>query len=235
MLRRPASVIGAVVLPLMFTLLFASVFREVMERAGIDYAQHLIPAVVIQAMFFTAMSGAILAAEDATGGMVDRLRSLPIARSAPVLSLLGGELARAVVSLGVLLAAGYALGFRFHAGFVPAVGFVVLALTFTAAVCLAYVTLGFAIGKVEPVQALTGLIFYPLLLGSNAFSPTAAFPEWLQPVVAQQPVSRVADALRALSTDGAPAGRPVMVAMAWIVAILVAAGVSSARVFGRVP
>lgn len=233
MQRRPASIFGAIVLPLLFTALFFTVFRGVMERAGIDYAQYLLPAVIIQAMFFTAMSGSIWAAEDASSGMIDRLRSLPIARSAPVLSLLGGQIARAVVSLAVLIAAGHVLGFRFSVGWWQTAAFVAVALGFAAAICLAYLTLGFAIARPEPVQAIGGLVFYPLLLLSNAFAPTEAFPDRLQPIVAGQPVSRVAEALRALSSGSTATVATVAIAVVWIGAILVVFAPLGARAFGR--
>ncbi|WP_252342230.1 ABC transporter permease [Rhodococcus sp. 14-2483-1-2] len=235
MSRRPASIVGALVLPLIFTLLFYAVFRIPMERLGIDYAQYLLPAVVIQAMFFSAMSASVWAAEDAAGGMVNRLRSMPVARSAPVLSLLVGELVRSLISIVVLLLAGYGLGFRFENGVLTAALFFLLALSFGAATSLLYLAIGYAIAKADTAQSVGGLLYYPLLLLSNCFVPTSAYPDWLEPVVEQQPVTRVADGLRALSTAGtAGATSTVLIAFAWCAALVMVGGYAGSRAFGRI-
>ncbi|MGA9870965.1 MAG: ABC transporter permease [Rhodococcus sp. (in: high G+C Gram-positive bacteria)] len=235
MSRRPASIVGALVLPLIFTLLFYAVFRIPMERMGIDYAQYLLPAVVIQTMFFSAMSASVWAAEDASGGMIGRLRSMPVARTAPVLSLPLGEVIRSLFSIAVLMIVGFVLGFRFENGFGAAVVFVLLALMFCAATSLLYAALGYAVAKADTAQSVGGLIYYPLLLLSNCFVPTTAYPDWLEPVIAQQPVTRVADGLRALSTAGT-SGAPASVAIAftWCAALIVVGACAGARAFGRV-
>lgn len=235
MSRRPASIVGALALPLIFTLLFYAVFRIPMERLGIDYAQYLLPAVVIQATFFSAMSASVWAAEDASGGMVTRLRSMPVARTAPVLSLLVGELVRTFFSILVLLAVGYGLGFRFENGVGAALVFFLVALSFGAATSLLYLAIGYAVTKVDTAQSVGGLLYYPLLLVSNCFVPTSAYPDWLEPVVKQQPVSRVADALRALSTAGSTgSSTTVLIALAWCAALILVGGYAGSRAFGRV-
>lgn len=233
MRRRPASVVSAVVMPLVFTLLFFAVFERVMERIGVDYAQHLVPATVVQAMFFTGMSAAVLAAEDAGGGMLTRLRALPVDRGAPFVGLLAAELTRALVSLAVLLPLGMALGFRFDGGPLGAVGFVLLSVAFAATVCAGYIGLGLVVRKGEVAQAMAMLPYFPLLLVSNAFTPADRFPGWLQPVVRNQPVSQACDALRALAADGVGFGRPVAEAAAWLVPLFAGFAVLAARGFGR--
>ncbi|TSD62530.1 ABC transporter permease [Aeromicrobium piscarium] len=236
MSRRPSSMISALVLPLVFAGLFLAVLGRPMERTGVDYVQYLVPAVVIQAMFFTAISASIWAAEDASGGMIDRLRSMPISRMSPVFGLLGGELTRAVASIAVLIGAGYLVGFRFEHGPLWAVVFALIALGWAAAGCLAYLVLGFAIAKVETVQVVGGLIYYPLLLVSNLFVPARAFPDWLRPIVENQPFSRIADALRAVSTDTTadPAGTTLL-AVGWTLAVIALFAALAPRAFGRTP
>ncbi|MBX6388962.1 MAG: ABC transporter permease [Frankia sp.] len=233
MSRRPASVVSAIVLPLIFVLLFFTVFGRVMDRAGIDYIDYLLPAAVIQAVFFCGISAAILAAEDASGGMLNRLRTMAVSRSAPALGLLGAELARSLLSLGVLLAIGTAFGFRFHGGPWRALGFPVVMLAFAAALVSCHIALGFALRRVEAVTVATNLVYFPFLLLSNAFAPAAAFPSWLRPVVEQQPVSRVADALRALTTSDAALARPLLIAGAWLAGLLVLGALGASRALGR--
>jgi ABC-2 type transport system permease protein len=230
--RRPSSVVTAVLFPLVFTLLFFTVFERAMARAGIDYAQYLLPAVVVQAMFFAAMSSSLLAAEDAAGGMLGRLRSMPVHRAAPFVGLLMAEALRGLVSLAVVVPVGMLLGFRFEAGPLGAVAFLAIAEAFVVVGCAGYIALGLRARNPEVAQATAILPYFPLLLVSNAFSPTRAFPGWLQPVVRNQPVSQVIDALRAVSTSGAAVGRPLLEASAWLVPLLALFTVAATRAFG---
>lgn len=235
MSRRPSSVIGGLVLPVLFAVMFLTVFGRVMQRAGIDYVQYLIPAITLQAVFFAAQSGSIWAAEDASSGMVPRLRAMPIARSAPVLSLLIGETVRAVLGAAVLVIVGYLAGFRFEAGFAGAVVFFVLVVACAAAICLPYLVLGYYFADVETTQAIGGTIFFPLLLVSTLFVPATAYPGWLRPIVENQPLSRMGDALRAVSTAGVPdTAWKVLIALLWCAGLTVVFGFLAPRAFGRI-
>ncbi|WP_066902498.1 ABC transporter permease [Millisia brevis] len=234
MSRRPASIMSAILLPLVFATMFYVVFGTVVERRiGSGYGQYLLPAVLLQGMLFTAMSAAILSVEDVTGGMIRRLRSMAVAPVAPVAGLVGAELCRAALTIAVLIPAGALMGFRLHGTPLASIGFVVVALLFCAVACTAFVAIGFAIGSVESVQAVTNAIFFPFLLVSNAFAPTDAFPGWLQPIVANQPLTRTVDALRALASSGDALARPVSIALAWLVGLLVVATFLAARAYRR--
>ncbi|MFT4396429.1 ABC transporter permease [Gordonia lacunae] len=234
MARRPASIVGGIVLPVVFAVLFLTVFGRVMERAGLDYPQYMLPAIVVQAAFFAAMSGAVWAAEDASSGMVHRLRAMPISRPAPILSLLIGETVRAVIGGIVLIALGYGFGFRFETGVLGVLTFAGLVIVATAAICVPYLVLGYRLAEPEPAQALGGVIYFPLLLVSTLFVPKEAYPGWLQPIVEYQPLSCITEALRAVSTDGytdVPA--TVGIALLWMVGSLIVFGVLAPRVFGK--
>ncbi|MFD3743299.1 ABC transporter permease [Nocardia sp. NPDC058633] len=234
MSRRPASVIGAVVLPLIFATMFYVVFGTVVERRiGSGYGQYLLPAVILQAMLFTAMSAAILSVEDVTGGMIRRLRSMAVSPIAPVLGLVGAELTRAVLTIAVLLPAGAVMGFHLEGGVLASIGFVLIALFFAAVVCTGFIAIGFAVGKVDSVQVITNVIFFPFLLVSNAFTPTEAFPDWLQPFVANQPLSCTADALRALAAPEAAIAGPVTTALLWLSGGFVVCVAVAARAYRR--
>ncbi|MFD6103686.1 ABC transporter permease [Nocardia salmonicida] len=234
MSRRPASVIGAVVLPLVFATMFYVVFGTVVERRiGSDYGQYMLPAVILQAMLFTAMSAAILSVEDVTGGMIRRLRSMAVSPIAPVLGLVGAELTRALLTIAVLLPAGAVMGFHLGGGVLASIGFVLIALFFAAVVCTGFIAIGFAAGKVDSVQVITNVIFFPFLLVSNAFTPTEAFPDWLQPFVANQPLSCTADALRALADPQAALAGPVTTALLWLSGGFVVCVALAARAYRR--
>ncbi|MFF2084024.1 ABC transporter permease [Nocardia sp. NPDC058176] len=234
MSRRPASIIGAVVLPLVFATMFYVVFGTVVERRiGGDYGQYLLPAVILQAMLFTAMSAAILSVEDVTGGMIRRLRSMAVSPVSPVLGLVGAELTRALVTIAVLVPAGALMGFRLGGGLLASIGFVLVTLLFAAVVCTGFIAIGFAVGRVDSVQVVTNVIFFPFLLVSNAFTPTEAFPDWLQPFVANQPLSRTADAMRALADPQAAVARPVTIALLWLGCGFVLCVAVAARTYRR--
>ncbi|MEV6279147.1 ABC transporter permease [Nocardia sp. NPDC051832] len=234
MSRRPASIMGAIVLPLVFATMFYVVFGTVVERRiGGDYGQYLLPAVLLQAMLFTAMSAAILSVEDVTGGMIRRLRSMAVSPVAPVLGLVGAELSRALLTIAVLLPAGAVMGFRLGGGVLGSVGFVLIALLFAAVTCTGFIAIGFAVGKVDSVQVITNVIFFPFLLVSNAFTPTEAFPGWLQGFVANQPLSRTAAALRALADPDAAVAEPVTIALLWLIGGFVLCVALAARTYRR--
>lgn len=234
MSRRPASIVSAILLPLVFAAMFYVVFGTVVERRiGSGYGQYLLPAVLLQGMLFTAMSASILSVEDITGGMIRRLRSMAVAPVAPVAGLVGAELCRAALTIGVLIPAGALMGFRLLGTPLASVGFVGMALLFCAVVCTGFVAIGFAIGSIESVQAVTNAIFFPFLLVSNAFAPTEAFPGRLQPIVANQPLTRTVDALRALASNDAALARPVTIAFVWLAALLVVTALLAARAYRK--
>jgi ABC transporter DrrB family efflux protein len=243
MSRRPISIIGAVVMPVMFAILFFTIFGRVMERAGMDFAQYLLPAIIMQAVFFSAMSGSVWAAEDASSGMASRLRAMPIARSAPVIALLVGETVRGLLGSAILIVIGYAFGFRLETGVFGALALIGIIVVASVAIVLPYLVLGYALAEPEATQAIGGVIYFPLLLVSTLFVPKRAYPGWLQPIVENQPLSRVTEAMRAVSTDAATVatntGQPVntthavLIALAWCAGSVIVFGALAPRVFGR--
>lgn len=230
--RNPASLVGAVVTPTVFFLGFFVVMRKVLEAQGIDYEQFLPPAIVVQAMIFVAMSSAYFVADDRSRGMADRLRSLPMGPGVVLAARIGADMGRAVISLAVVVALGLAIGFRFEAGPLPALAFVALALGFAAALALAFGFIALTAANPESAVQSLSLPYIFLFMLSVAFVPAESFPGWLEPVVREQPVSRVIEALRALSTGG-PTATDLAAAVAWVVGIAVVFGALSRRAAGR--
>lgn len=235
MSRRPSSFVGAIVFPIMFAVLFMTVFGAIMDRGGLDYPQYMLPAVVLQSVLFAAMSGSIWAAEDAGGSMVSRLRAMPISRAAPIISLLLGEAIRALIGATVLIVVGFIMGFRFQTGILGVLGFYGLVTLASLAFILPYLVLGFAVVDPEKVQVFGGIVFYPLLLVSILFVPGDVYPSWLRGFAENQPLSCVAEALRAVTTDGSvDTASTVGIAVAWMIGLLAFFGLLAPRVFGRV-
>ena len=152
-------------------------------------------------------------------GMVDRFRSLPMARSAVLAGRTLSDTARNLFVVTLMLVVGTLVGFRFHAGVVPAIGAVALALAFGLAFSWISALIGLSVRDVESAQAAGFVWVFPLVFASSAFVPVASMPGWLQAFVRVNPVTITVNALRAL-TLGGPTARPLLQALAWIVGIL---------------
>lgn len=215
MRRNPASIAGAVVTPLVFQLGFFIVLRRMLEAQGIDYAQYLPPAIVVQATLNAAIGSAFWLADDRSTGFLDRNRSLPISRVAPLAGRMLADLSRAVVSMVVVLATGAVLGFRFAGGPLAGVVFVALVLLWTAAAVGGFGLVALHARNPEAAANLLTVPFLPLLLLSTAFVPAERFPSLLEGAVGAQPVSVVIGALRTLSDGGSMLDASVLGAFAW--------------------
>lgn len=230
--RNPASLAGAIVFPIVFFVLFNLVMRRIMTARGFDYAQLLPATVVVQAMFFTAMSAAYYVAGDRLSGMSGRLRSMPVHRAAPILARSIGDVSRASVSVVVLVIVGMIAGMRFRAGVAGVVGFVVVALVFAAVVSVGMGMIGLRAPTPDAAASIASIPYLPLLMLSNGFAPVEDFPGWLQGFVEHQPVTRTIDLLRAL-VDGGPTAEPFFWWTAWMIGLALVFVPLAARVAGR--
>jgi len=223
-LRTPQLVFFATIQPIMFVLLFNYVFGGAIVPGGGDtYIDYLLPGIMVQTVAFGATSTAIGLATDMGTGIIDRFRSLPMARSA-VLS--GRTCADAVRNLFVVLlmvVVGTVIGFRFHNGALMAVASILLAVLFGFAFSWVFAFIGLKTGDAETAQLAGFAIIFPLVFASSAFVPTATMPGWLQTFANHQPVTETANAIRALS-QGAPPGTALagslVRSLLWIAAII---------------
>ncbi|MQY24930.1 ABC transporter permease [Nocardia aurantia] len=216
--------------PMIFFVCFYVPLRHSMETGGGRYAQYLLPVIVVQGMFFTAMSAGDRAARDTAGGMGTRLRSLPVGAWLPAAARMSANVLRGVAAIAGALVIGSAFGFRFH-GFGAAVVFVVLALAFGLALVIGADLLGVVTG--DPGTGATVLLIPQLLLVmlSTGFVPAQGFPGWIQPFVRNQPVSQAAAALRGLADGKYVAALPITIA--WIAGLTVVFGAAVVLVEGR--
>lgn len=189
-----------------------------------SYAQFLVPLIVLQAISFASISTAFRAATDSVGGINRRLRSLPIPLLTPLAARITASLYRCVCGLAVALACGYVIGFRFHRGPLCAAAFCLLALGTGLALALLGDTLGTK--SRDPAATAQWLLLPQLIFGflSVGIQPLQRFPDWIQPVVRNQPISRIIDALRVLAGDAgtgvAPVGWSVIgFALAWVAGV----------------
>ncbi|WP_054815868.1 ABC transporter permease [Nocardia arizonensis] len=196
------ELIVAFVTPLVFTLGFYLPLRFVMKFQGIDYAQFVMPVIVLQTMAFTMMSNAQLSAFEALTGLSTRLQTMPIGTLVPLSSRISAGLVRSCTSLVGALLFGYMIGFRFHAGIGQAVLFCAFSIAVGTVLAIGADGLGSLTKSPESLsQALTlpTIIFGMLSCG---FVPEKSFPEWIRPFVRNQPISQFSFAMRDMAADG---------------------------------
>jgi len=232
-MRNPAYIAFTIVQPVIFVLLFRYVFGGAIpvDVPG-GYVNFLIPGIIAQTAAFATFGTAIALAVELQKGVIDRLRSMPMARSAVLAGRLTADTIRMTVTILVVLGVGYAVGFRFQNGFGPAVGMVVLAIVFGMAICCIAAFTGLAIGDEESVQAFGLIWLFPLTFLSSAFVPIDTMPGWLQAFANNQPVTYVVDAMRALALGG-PVAANLWKSIAWLAAIFIVFAPLAVRAYRR--
>jgi ABC-2 type transport system permease protein/oleandomycin transport system permease protein len=222
--KVPAFIVFTVIQPVMFTLLFRYVFGGAIAT-GLPggYVSFLLPGVIGQTAAFTSFGTAISLAFEIQKGTIDRLRSMPIARSAVLLGRLGADVIRLLITLLIMIAVGYAVGFRFSGGIPSALLMLVYALLMGLAMCCISATIGLMIKDEESVQAFGLIWVFPLTFVSSAFVPVQTMPGWLQAFANNQPISQMVAAMRALALGHppqAPYGNHLWLGPLWMVGIM---------------
>jgi ABC-2 type transport system permease protein/oleandomycin transport system permease protein len=198
LMRQPDMVMFNVVSPIMFVLLFRYVFGGAIGGLqGLNYVNYLIPGIAVQTVLFSAGVTGFALAEDMQKGFINRLRSLPMARSAVFGGRVASDTVNNAVGLVILLATGFAVGFR-PASLAGLVLAALLLLLFALAVSLGYALVGLLVHTPEAVNAATFPIVFPLVFASSAFVPVQTMPGWLRGFATHQPVSVVINAARSL-------------------------------------
>jgi oleandomycin transport system permease protein len=218
--HSPEKLLDVTLMPIVFLVLFLYVFGGALAGSTSAYLELLLPGLIAQMAMFATMGLGTALCEDITKGVFDRFRSLPIARSAPLIGAVLGDSARFCVVMGVLTGFGSALGFRFHTGVLSILAAYGLAYLFYLAVCWISVLVGLVAPSPETVQGISFIWTMPLVFGSNVLlSNTRTMPGWLQAWVNVNPVSHLTAAIRAL-TLGGPAGTQVLYTLAWAAGIV---------------
>jgi len=241
--RIPELAAFAILQSVMFVLLFAFVFGGAIPiPGGGSYREYLMPGIFAQTLAFAAATTAIGMVDDMAKGLIDRFRSLPMARSA---FITGRTVSDVVYNLGILIVlmlSGLAVGWRVHTGVGEFLVAVTLALLFAYAMSWVGVWLGMMVPTVEVGQQVAFTVIFPITFLSNAFVPLEALPGWLQPVAEWNPVSTITQAMRELfgnpspQVQGWPSENPILLTVIWsivIVAIFAPLGVRRYRSTSR--
>jgi ABC transporter DrrB family efflux protein len=212
--RVPEALFFSSIQPIMFVLLFRYVFAGAIQIPGLDYVDFMMPGIFVQTVMFGAVSTAIGLAEDMHTGLMERFRSLPMARSAVLVGRTTADLVRNVFVVLLMTAVGYLVGFNVQtslAGYLAGVGVILL---FAYALSWGFAIIGLSAANAETAQLMSFPVLFPLVFASSAFVMVSTMPGWLQAFAENQPVTQTIDAARALMLGG-PTTEAVLIALAW--------------------
>jgi ABC transporter DrrB family efflux protein len=214
----PEQLVGMTIQPLMFLLLFVYVFGGAIAGSSSQYLQFALPGLIVQSVTFTGFVTALGLNVDFQRGLVDRFRSLPIARSAVIGGRILSDAVRVVWGVLIMAVFGVILGFDFEGGAAGAVGGLLLASAFGISVCWPMAYIGIVAKAPESVNTWGFLLVLPLTFASSVFADPETMPGWLQRFVEVNPVTSVADATRALMLGG-PVADSLFESVLWMLGI----------------
>jgi len=221
-IREPQLLIFSTIQPVMFVLLFVYVFGGAIGGSipgGFSYVDFLLPGIFVQSATFRASQTAVGLSQDLERGVIDRFRSMPMARSAVLVGRTLADLVRNVLIIGLMTAVGYLIGFRFTGGLSGAIGCVAIVAAFGLALSWIFAYVALTVRGAEAAQSAGFVVTFPLVFASSVFVPVAPFPDWLQTIAKVNPVTLTANAARSLARTGTP--HSLAGALAWIGGILV--------------
>jgi ABC transporter DrrB family efflux protein len=232
--RVPQLLIFSTIQPVIFVLLFRYAFGGAVKLPGFryPYVDYLMPGIFVQTVVFGSIATAIGMATDLQSGLTERFRALPMARSAVLSGRTLADLARNVFVVILMMAVGFAVGWRIHTSVTGLVGGGLLVLLFGYAMSWVFAAVGLAVADPESAQAASFPVLAPLVFASGAFVPVITMPGWLQAFANHQPVSAAATAVRVLTVGGTTAA-DVWHSVAWDLAILAVFAPLAVRLYRR--
>lgn len=209
-MRTPEALIDVTLQPAIFLVIFVYIFGGAVAGSTSDYLLFLLPGVLGQTIAQGAIAIGVNLNTDLTKGIFDRFRSLPVARSAPLVGAVLGDVVRYIVVTVSTLVVGYAMGFRIGTSVWAMLAACALAVVF--ALCLSWLSVfvGMVVRTSGAVQGVMFLLIMPLSFASNVFVPTESLPGWMQGFVHVNPLTHLVGAMRGLLVGG-----PVAADVAW--------------------
>ncbi|MEU8916724.1 ABC transporter permease [Streptomyces nigrescens] len=217
----PESMFDVLLMPVIFILLFTYVFGGAIAGKGNqqEYIQRLVPGMMAMMGMNIAMAVGMGVNEDFRKGVMDRFRTMPIARSSVLIAKIVVEIGRMLIATTILLGMGFLLGLEIRGTIPEFLGAIVLSTAFGAALMWIFILLGLAVRTPQAVQGMAMVVLMPLQFGSSIFAPTTSMPGWLEGFTQVNPVSNLADAARALINGQGAVAHPTLVTLGWAVAI----------------
>lgn len=242
--RLPQVLLFSTVQPIMFLLLFTYVFGGAIGQAlppvaqG-EYINWLMPGLLVQISVFGAGQTAIGLTDDLSKGVIDRFRSLPMARSAVLAGRTFADLGRNTAVVTLMLLVGFLIGFRYQTSFLRFVAGVALGLAFAYSLSWVMAVIGLYVKDPEAAQSAVFLPVFPLVFASSVFLPTETMPDWLRVFADHQPITTVTNALRALMLgegalpDGQVLSTQLLISLGWIASITLVFSLLAIRAYRR--
>jgi ABC-2 type transport system permease protein/oleandomycin transport system permease protein len=216
--RVPQILVFSLIQPVIFVLMFRYVFGGAINVGSTSYVNYLMPGIFTQTVSFGAINTAVGLAEDKGKGLLERLRSLPMSRSAVLGGRVLADTIRNVAIVTLMLLVGIAVGFRPSTNLLMILAGIGVLVLFGLSLAWLFALIGLSVTNGEAAQAAAFPLLAPLTFASSAFVKTRTMPGWLQVWANHQPVSATADAVRACF-DGGPTASKVLIAVAWSVGI----------------
>ncbi|MER0479490.1 ABC transporter permease [Streptomyces sp. Edi2] len=219
--QDPESMMDVLLMPIIFILLFTYVFGGAIAGKGNqhEYIQRLVPGMMAMMGMNIAMAVGTGVNEDFRKGVMDRFRTMPIARSSVLIAKIVVEIGRMLVATAILLGMGFLLGLEIKGSMPAFFAAIVLSTAFGAALMWIFILLGLTVKTPQAVQGMAMLVLMPLQFGSSIFAPTTTMPGWLKSFTEVNPLSNLADAARALINGEGAVAHPTLVTLGWAVAI----------------
>jgi ABC-2 type transport system permease protein/oleandomycin transport system permease protein len=221
--RLPQLIFFSSIQPIIFLTLFNFVFGGALGKSGAalhgKYINYLLPGIMIQVTMFGGMQSAIGLATDMTSGVISRFRSLPMSRAAVLAGRTLADMLRNIVVIGIMVAYGYVLGFRFSDGFWSALAMLAVVILFGFAFSWVFAYVGMKTKDAEAAQLSSFVFIFPLIFASAAFVPIATMPNWLQHFADNQPITFAVTAARHFAL-GIPMDGALWKLLIWVFGIL---------------
>lgn len=215
----PGLLLDATVMPIVFCLMFVYVLGGAISGSVSNYREFFMPGIMALTITIVSRSAGVGLAVDFHTGLVDRFRSLPIARSTVIVGRVLADTVRMLLGLLVILGFALAIGFRVRTGPLPTVAALALLLAFGFTLAWVSAFIALVSRSLQTASTVTALWLVPVQFGSSLFVPTATLPGTVQAFVRVNPMTMVIDAVRGLLTGGPVAG-PLDGALTWLAVLL---------------
>ncbi len=221
-IKNTDQLLGVAIQPIMFMLLFRYVFGGAINTGGVSYVNFLVAGILVQTAAFGSLTTSLSVATDLQRGIIDRIKSLPVASWGVLMGHVTADLLRNTMSAIIMISVGLLVGFRPTASPLEWLLITGILLLFTFAMSWVAAILGLLAKTVEAVQWMGFLAIFPLTFASAAFAPTQTMPKWLRLFAENQPVTHVIEAIRALMI-GTPIGNHGWLSVIWCGGIILVA------------
>ena len=202
----PEQLLDVTITPVLFLLMFTYLFGGAVAGSTSDYLQYILPGILAQSVLFTCVYSGVALNTDVTKGVVDRFRSLPIWRPAPLVGAVLGDSLRYALAATVVVLLGLVMGFRPGAGVAGVLAAMLLVVVFAFGLSWVFTAVGLVMRSPSAVMNTGFMALFPLIFLSNSFVEPSTLPGWLEAFVEVNPISHLVTATRGLMEGGAPAG-----------------------------